>query len=204
MTVAVCVVVLLFSGNAFSQRLQDGSNGVLTATVNFGALTPGVSNTPSATTVSYRIRSNHVNGYRLRVVAATFNPALTAGADGGMTISASDIGVGLTSVALAPGFTGITPRADVITSGLNYNPSHVTAANGLTPFAGLASGQATLQDLIDNPNLTILSGNRIHPNQLAAGAANFLTITLTFGVVRQYFTPATFTATLTLEIVDGP
>ena len=203
MTVAVCAVVLLLSANAFSQRLQNGSNGVLTATVNFGALTPGFSSTPAGTTVNYRIRSNHVNGYRVRVVAATFNQATTAVADGGVTISASDIGVGISSVAVAPGFTGITPRADVIASGLNYDPSSVTAANGLTPFAGLASGQATLQDLIDNPNLTILSGNRIHPNELAAGAANFLTITLTFGVVRQYFTPATFTATLMLEIVDG-
>ena len=116
-------------------------------------------------------------------------------------MSAGDVGVGITSVIAASGVD--LPRADVISAGFNYDPATTPAVNGLTPFGGAASGQATLADL--SVGTKILSGNRIAPNiNTGGGTTNYLTVTMKFAVVPQYFTPANFSAVVTLTISNGP
>jgi hypothetical protein len=34
-------------------------------------------------------------------------------------------------------------------------------------------------------------------------STNYLTVTMRFAVVRQYFTPATFSGTITVQLFDG-
>jgi len=97
-----------------------------------------------------------------------------------------------------------TPRVDTVASGFNYNPATVAAVNGLTPYSGAASGRATLSDIVANPNTTILSGPKIANNQGINNQNNFLTVTITFGLVGQFFTPATLSGMLTLTIVNIP
>ncbi|HEX4997571.1 MAG TPA: hypothetical protein VFY29_05070 [Terriglobia bacterium] len=97
-----------------------------------------------------------------------------------------------------------TPRQDVIATGFDYDPATVIAVNGLTPYTGLALGQATLADLLANPGMTILSGPKIANTQNTNSPNDLITVTITFGMVGQFFTPATVSCVLTLTIVDGP
>jgi len=199
---AAVSVALWFPTSLFGQTnlLTNTADTTLVATAAFGTLTPGTSTTPSSMQVQFRLRSKNNNGYRVDA-QATFTATLNAIASGGSTAAASDIGVGITSVVA--GATALQPRADVISTGFNYDPSTVTAVNGLTPYTNAASGKATLADLAASKKL--LSGNKIGNNtNTGGGTTNYLTVTMKFGVVPQYFTPANFSSTVTLTISNGP
>ena len=86
---------------------------------------------------------------------------------------------------------------------LNYDPGSVIATNGLTPYTGIGSGKATLADIIANPSIKILSGPRIASNESTSTPNNAITVTITLGLLGQFFTPATFSGTLTLTIKNG-
>jgi hypothetical protein len=199
--VLAAVAIMMSRGKASAQVLTNTSNGVLSESIPFGNLTPGTSTAPASTQVQFRVRSNNDNGYRI-LVSAVFNVTPTALVQGGTTVSASDIGVGISSIV--PGNATRTPRVDTIATGFNYDPATVTAVNGLTPYNGSSSGSATLADIIANPNMTILSGPRIANNQGINNQNNFLTVTITFGLVGQFFTPSTLSGILTVTLVDGP
>lgn len=98
----------------------------------------------------------------------------------------------------------LLPRTDAITYGYNYNPGTVPAPNGLTPYQGQALGTATLNDLVASKR--ILYGNQIAADAKLPPPANYnyLTVTMAFGLLPQYFTPASFSAVLTLTISNGP
>ena len=53
--------------------------------------------------------------------------------------------------------------------------------------------------------MKILSGNKVN-NTINTGSntTNYLTVTMKFAVVPQYFTPANFSSVLTLTISNGP
>jgi len=203
MKVVVCtaMAIMMSRGKALAQVLTDTNNGVLSASIPFGNLTPGNSTTPASTQIQFRVRSNNDNGYRI-LASAVFNVTPTGLLQGGTTVSASDVGVGITSII--PGNATRTPRVDNIATGLNYNPATVTAAGGLTPYTGAGAGRATLADIVANSNMTILSGPKIANNQGINNQNNFLTVTITFGLVGQFFTPSTLSGILTLTLVDGP
>ena len=161
---------------------------------------PGLNPFGGADAAFFGRRATAPGGYRVDA-QANFVPTTVAPVDGGSTISASDIGVGITSII--PAANADMPRADLIAAGFGYDPAAVLAVNGLTPFAGAGSGQATLADL--SASRKIINGNRIAPNvNIGAATTNFLTITMKFAVVPQYFTPANFSALVTLTISDGP
>jgi hypothetical protein len=203
MKVVVCtaMAIMMSRGKALAQVLTDTNNGVLSASIPFGNLTPGNSTTPASTQIQFRVRSNNDNGYRI-LASAVFNVTPTGLLQGGTTVSASDIGVGITSII--PGNATRTPRVDTIATGFNYDPATVAAVNGLTPYDGTASGKATLADIVASPNMTILSGPKIANNQGINNQNNFLTVTITFGLVGQFFTPSTLSGILTVTLVDGP
>src|ERR1035437_7752220 len=182
---------------AAQYNITNTANGTLAGTVAYGSLTPG--NTTAATPgqVQFRLRSSNATGYRVDA-SATFTPAPTAPVAGGVTIAASDIGVGITSITL--GANVITPRTDTILAGFGYDPTTVVASTGVTPYVGAASGQATLADL--SASKTILSGPRID-TATDLTTPDYLTVTMKFGLVPQYFTPCNFTAVITLTISNG-
>lgn len=199
------IAAVWLATDAFAQthRLTDTVDAALAAAAPFGTLTPGTSNTPQSVQVQFRLRSRRSTpsgGYRVDA-QANFVPVTVAPTAGGSTISASDIGVGITSII--PAASVDLPRTDLVAPGFGYDPAAVLAVNGLTPFTGAVGGQATLADL--NASRKILNGNRIATNiNISAATTNYLTVTMKFAVVPQYFTPANFSATVTLTISDGP
>ena len=203
---AIAALVLLHGVPAHTQvaskftTVTDATDGVLSATIPFATLTPGTSTTPSTTQVVFRLRNKSQSGYAVQA-SATFSANPTSPATGGASLTAADIGVGITSIQLASNV--ITPRTDAIASGFGYNPGTVTATNGLTPFTGRASGQATLADLMASPQLTLLTGPRIGRGDNYTGN-DYLSVTITFGVLGQFLTPCAISGTLTLRIIDNP
>ena len=203
--VAAILVLASVGPDAFAQihRVTNTANVTLADTAPFATLTPGTSSTPMSAQVQFRLRSRRATatgGYRVDA-QANFVPVTVAPLAGGSTISASDIGVGITSIV--PAANVDMPRADLIAPGFGYDPASVLAVNGLTPFTGAIAGQATLADL--NASRKILNGNRIAANvNIGAATVNYLTVTMKFAVVPQYFTPANFSALVTLTISDGP
>ncbi len=203
---AIAALVLLHGVPAHAQAaartatVTDAADNVLSATIPFAILTPGTATTPSTTQVAFRIRNKSQSGYAVQA-SASFSAHPTSPVSGGASLTAADIGVGITGIGTASNV--ITPRTDAIASGFGYDPGTVTATNGLTPFTGRASGQATLADILASPQLTILSGPRIGRNENYIGN-DYLTVTLTFGVLGQFLTPCAISGTLTLTIIDSP
>lgn len=188
-------------GRLCAQNITDTSNGTMSALISF-TVTPGTSNTPVARTVSFRIRCADASGYHV-AASASYVAVPSAPTDGGATIAASDIGVGITSVDTSSSQV-IKPRTDTIAYGFDYDPGAVSAPNGLTPYAGRAAGQATVADLVGSPGTTILSGDRIAAGESPSDPNNYITVTMTFALLPQYFTPGIFTVALTLSIMNGP
>jgi hypothetical protein len=178
-----------------AQNITDTSNGTLNLVVSF-TVTPGTSNLPTGKTVNFRLRCMNAAGYQLEA-SAVYSMVGTAPDDGGRAIAASDIGVGITAIDASKAGV-LKPRTDAIVSGFDYDPAAVTANNGLTPYTGKANGQATLADIVNNPQAAILTGPQVAADEDTSGAANFITVTMTFALVPQYFTPGTFTAIITL------
>ena len=181
-------------------KITTTADATLAAVVAMGVLTPAKTSTLNTGQVLFRLRSNNANpnGYRLNAIA-TFAPGAVATVDGGDTIAAKDIGIGITSITTSANVD--LPRADVILAGFNYDPTTVSVTDGLTPYTNAAGGKATLADLASAKK--ILSGNRIAAGQGLANP-NYLTVTMKFGVLPQYFSPSTFSATITLTVLSGP
>jgi hypothetical protein len=121
-------------------------------------------------------------------------------AQGGVTVSSSDVGIGITFVDTSASSVN-TPRVDTISNGFNYDPGSITAVNGMQPYKGIALGQATLADLTGTK---ILTGPRIASNENVGSSTNFITVTMKLGLLREYFTPASFNAVIGLTISNGP
>jgi hypothetical protein len=192
--------VLAFPGYGVCQVITNTSNGTLAAVLAFGTLTPGSSTTPTGTSVQFRLRDSNAAGYHLTAQLTSFTVTPTAPVGGGNTIASTDVGVGITSIVA--GSSVLTPRTDTIAAGFNYNPATMSSPSGLTPYLGAASGSARLSDLA--VSRTILSGPKIANTQATGNNNNCLTVTMAFGVLPQYFTPATFSAVITLTIANGP
>ncbi len=192
----VLVWMVTQAPTASAQKITDIVNGTLSITVPFGTMTPGSSTTPASQTVQFRLR--HTQAYRVTASVA-FIASPTSPVAGGTTLTSNDIGVGITAIALRPQV--LTPRTDTIASGFAYDPATVTAVNGLSPYTGVTGGRATLKDIENSPGMTILSGPQIATNDNLL-ANNYLTVTITFGVVPQYFTQGSASAVITLAIAN--
>jgi hypothetical protein len=195
LSLAILIAHLCAPNFAHGQKLTDASDGTLNLVVSF-AVTPGASNSPASQTVNFRLRCRMATGYQVEA-SAVYAMVGSVPDDGGHAIAASDIGVGITAIDASQAEV-IKPRTDTIVSGFDYDPAAVIGSNGLTPYTGKANGLATIADLVDSPSTTILTGPQIAADENTSGTPNFLTVTMTFALVPQYFTPGTFTAVITL------
>ena len=185
---------------ALGQKFTNTSDTALAAVVAMGTLTPANISTLTSGQAQFRLRSKNANpnGYRLDAVA-TFTPGAAVTVNGGDTIAATDIGIGITSITAASSVD--LPRADVILAGFSYDPTTVSVADGLTPYTNAAGGKATLADLLTSKR--ILGGNRI-ASTATLGNTDYLTVTMKFGVLPQYFSPSSFSSVITLTLSNGP
>jgi hypothetical protein len=174
--------------------VTNTSDGTLTSTVALGSLTPAAGGTLMTSTVQARLRSN--KAYTLSAQASALSISSPAAADGGASISLSDIGFGITAID-ATGANVATSHTDTIASLFNYSSGFPAVTNGLTPFASGTNG--TLNDLTSNTQ--ILSGTRISAKGNLSTNNNFVLVTFGIATLPQYFTPNSgFSTTVTLTI----
>jgi hypothetical protein len=205
----MCAVVALLAQTALAQTtgtvavtgttptavsVTNASDAALSTTVALGSLTPGAGGSLITGSVQARLRSN--KAYTLSAQAAALNISNPATADGGSSLTLSDIGFGITAVD-ATGANVATGHTDTIASLFNYSSGFPAVTNGLTPF--VAGTNATLNDL--TANTQILSGSRISAKGNISTNNNFVLLTLGIATLPQYFTPNTgFSTTVTLTI----
>jgi hypothetical protein len=184
--------------DAFS--FTNTSNGSIgTVTVNLGSLAVPLSPAmvTDASTI-LRLRSNKA----YKVMAAASAPGAPSGTpDGGDTMLLKDIGFGITAIGnngtgnLATGQTNTIATNQDYTGG-NWPPA--VPADGLTPFGAVAN-KGSLNEVASSTQ--ILSGSRISKRGNVVTTDNYITITLGFAVLPQYFTPDTgFTTNVTLTM----
>jgi hypothetical protein len=183
---------------AFS--FTNTSNGTIgTVPVNLGSLLVPLS--PAMVvdnSTVLRLRSNIT--YKVSAVAST-PPPPTGTPDNGDTMLLKDIGFGITAI----GNNGIgnltTGQSNTILTNQDYTGANwppAVPADGLTPFGAVAH-KGSLNEIAASTQ--ILSGSRISKRGNVVTTDNYITVTLGFAVLPQYFTPDTgFTTNVTLTM----
>jgi hypothetical protein len=184
--------------------ITNASNGSLAGTLGtFGTLTIGSGTLNSPTPMVFRLRSNAA--YKLNA-AVTAMSGMVDGvpssevANVGQAMKNGDIGFGFTAAIDKSGTAvvggGLTPtRVDTIVTGYDVSSGWPTPADGHPGFA------KTLHDI--NTSTQILSGSRISADGDNASDDNYLVITMGVSALPQYFTPGTFSGTVTLTIASN-
>jgi hypothetical protein len=174
--------------------VTNASDATLSSTVALGTLTPAAGGSLMSGTVQARLRSN--KAYTLSAQAAALSVSGAAAADGGASLTLSDIGFGVTAID-ATGSNVATGHTDTIVSLFNYGSGFPAVSNGLTPFVAGTNG--TLNDLTSSTQ--VLSGSRISAKGNLSTNNNFVLVTFGVATLPQYFTPNSgFSTTVTLTI----
>jgi hypothetical protein len=124
-----------------------------------------------------------------------FTPS--ANADGGKSITAADIGISVVGISPAVGFAGNA----VIAAGFDYDPE-VSGHNGTTKNGspnGAAFGRGTLGDLQSGRDVVRVGGSATGKGAPALGQLN---LTLKLAIPTQYFTPGSFSGSVTLMVME--
>jgi hypothetical protein len=184
--------------------ITDVNNASPTAALGtFNALTIGSTSAFSLPTpLAFHLRSNA--GYKLSAVTS----GLTNIAEGTKTVASStasgiqtgDIGFGITAITTTGFGASVSlagvggTRTDTIVPAFDYTGgSFGTILNGHSP-----TFSATLHSI--SSSTQILSGDRISSSGDNNSDDNFLTVTLGVATLPQYFTPTSFSGTITLTI----
>jgi hypothetical protein len=193
----LAAVLLAFSiaapGSGKGVQAAKGQPALATQTVSFGPVVPGRLGAPASVTVPFSLpisRATAVLGYRVTAISSfAFTPA--APAAGGKSVTAADLLVGVTSVSSTLG--GSSSAA--IATGFDYDPTAVRAAGGTSAVSGAATGRATLADLL--PGREILRAEKTTAGAMPASGGT-LTVSVRIAVPTQFFTPGSFSGTISL------
>jgi hypothetical protein len=175
--------------------LTDTSEGTLSSTIALGSLIPGNTNTLTTGTADVRLRSN--KAYKVTAQASALSVTGSGSADGGDTISLSDIGFGITAMTLTGANVASSgSRTDAVAAGFDASGGWPTASNGVTP-----AFTKTLNDITSATQ--VLSGARISKKGNLATSDNFVSVTFGVATLPQFFTPnAGFSSVITLTIAS--
>jgi hypothetical protein len=190
------VLGFAFAGPGFGQDAHAAHQPALTMqTASFGPVVPGKLGTPSTVVVPFNLpisRAIAALGYGVTAVSSfIFTPTMPAA--GGKSIAATDLLVGVAGVSST---LSATSSAAIATE-FDYDPTAVSSARRTSTSSGAASGRATLADLL--PSRQILRAGRSTAGAIPAGGGD-LTFNLRIAVPTQFFTPGSFSGTITVIV----
>jgi len=195
----LAMAVFSVSGHGQGTGLPARPSGAVSSTAYFGPLTPGKVGTPASVVLPFSLpvaATTAAKGYRVTAVSNfVFTPSANAG--GGKSITAADIGIGVVSVSPATGFAGNASVA----AGFDYDPG-AAAVSGVTKNgaqSGVAFGRATLGDLQSGRDIVRVGTSATGKNSPAMGQ---LDLSLKVAVPTQYFTPGSFSGSVTLRVME--
>jgi len=178
--------LLARSAHSEGPVIQTGPSAPVAQTIQFGPLVQGPAGMPPSISLPFRLPVSSAvaaAGYRITAYSTfVFTPRVSVA--GGKTLAASDIGVGIINVISPPG-TG----SAAIVGGFDYDPGAVTR-----PYAGATAGQATLADVSSGRDI-------MQVGKVSKASQGDLSVTVKIAVPMQYFTPGSFTGSMTLAVI---
>lgn len=160
-----------------------------TMTINFGEVSPSNTNPFVYANVPLRLRSNVLYTLKASAAAMTYG-----GGNDADSVTLADIGFGVTTATRDSG-GGVMAGTDTYGSG-HGDPMSNGAANPSGRFV-YTSG-FSLNDYTSDT--TILNGTRIMQAAVPTGSTNGLVVDTVFAIKPQFFTPGTFSTTVTFTI----
>jgi hypothetical protein len=186
--------IIINGNNPAAVSITNDTDTALSTTVVMGTLTPTTGGTLTPASFPIRLRSSRAYVLSAQATALSFTGLDPA--NGGATMSAADLGFGITTLTNT-GANVAAGRTDTIIPLFNYTGGFPTVTNGLTPF--VVGTHGTLGDV--SANTQILSGGRISARGNISTNNNYITATLALAALPQYFTANTsFSTTVTLTV----
>jgi hypothetical protein len=172
----------------------DKLNSPTTMTIDFGEVGPSNAASFVTATVPLRLRGNE--SYTLKASAAAMTYG--SGTPDTSSVTLADIGFGVTSATRDSG-GGVATGTDTIAASASGDPT--AGGNGSVNGASGRYVYNTGHSLGDyTSSTTILTGPRIMNAMVPAGNTNGLVVTTVFAIKPQFFTPGSFSTSVTFTI----
>lgn len=172
----------------------DRLNSPTTLTIDFGDVGPSNVNNFVTAVVPLRLRSNVSYTLRMSAAAMTYG----SGTPDASSVTLADIGFGVTSAVRDSG-GGVATGTDTIAATASGDPT--TAARGSVNVTTGRYTYVTGASLANyTTSTTILTGPRIMNAMVSTGNSNGLVVQTMFVVKPQFFTPGSFSTSVTFTI----
>lgn len=172
----------------------DKLNNPTTLTIDFGEVGPANSASFVTATVPLRLRSNV--SYTLKTSAAAMTYG--SGTPDTSSVTLADIGFGVTATARDSG-GGVASGTDTIAATANGDPT--SGANGSVDGTTGRYTYVTGHSLANyTSSTTVLTGPRVMNAMVGTGNTNGLVVSTMFSVKPQFFTPGSFSTSVTFTI----
>jgi hypothetical protein len=184
------------SGGGITNNKIKGAqlNNPTTLTIDFGEVGPANTNSFVTATVPLRLRSNV--SYTLRTSAAAI--VYGGGPPDASSVTLADIGFGLTTATRDVG-GGVAVGADTIAAAASSDPT--LGANGSINVATgryiYVAGHSLANYTVST---TVLTGPRIMNAMAPTANTNGLVVTSIFSIKPHFFTPGSFSTSVTFTI----
>jgi hypothetical protein len=172
----------------------DRLNSPTVLTIDFGDVGPSNANSFVTATVPLRLRSNVSYTLKMSAAAMTYG----SGTPDASSVTLADIGFGVTSTARDSG-GGVAAGTDTIAATASGDPTAaarggVNAGSGRYVYnTGFSLGDYT-------SSTTIVTGPRIMNAMVPTANSNGLIVNTMFAIKPQFFTPGSFSTSVTFTI----
>ena len=172
----------------------DKLNNPTTLTIDFGEVGPSNTNSFVTATVPLRLRSNVSYTLKTSAAAMTYGSGTTDAS----SVTLADIGFGLTTATRDSG-GGVAAGSDTIAALASTDPT--LGSNGsVDSVTGRYTYNANHSLANYTTSTTILTGPRIMNSMVGSGNTNGLVVTSIFAIKPQFFTPGSFSTSVTFTI----
>ncbi len=172
----------------------DKLNNPTTLTIDFGEVGPSNTNSFVTATVPLRLRSNV--SYTLKTSAAAITYG--AGTPDANSVTLADLGFGITTATRDSG-GGVAAGTDTIAATASGDPT-LGASGSVDGTTGRYTYVAGHSLASYTTSTTILSGPRVMNAMVPSGNTNGLVVTSIIAIKPQFFTPGSFSTSVTFTI----
>ncbi|HJQ27526.1 MAG TPA: hypothetical protein VKA60_26810 [Blastocatellia bacterium] len=162
-------------------------------TIDFGEVSPANTNAFVSATVPLRLRSNV--SYTLKMTAGAMSYG--SGTPDANSVTLADVGFGVTSATRDSG-GGVASGTDTIASGSGDPTSGSNGATSGSTGRYVYNSGFSLGDY--SSATTLLTGPRVMQAAVPTGSTNGLVVNTVFAVKPQFFTPGSFSTSVTFTI----
>jgi hypothetical protein len=181
-------------GGITNNKSKGASLSPSVMTIDFGEVGPSNTANFVIATVPLRLRSNVSYTLKMSASAMTYG----GGTPDTQSVTLADIGFGVTSATRDSG-GGVATGTDNIAAAVSGDPTSATNGSVNTTTGRYTyNGSFSLNSF--TTSTTILTGPRIMNAMVPSGNLNGLVVTTVFAIKPQFFTPGSFSTSVTFTI----